>query len=470
MTKLTALDAGFMEMEDTDRRVGLGIGVVAIVGGAPPTREEFRVAVDRGLERHRRLRQRVRRAPFDVTAPEWEEDPNFDLAHHIRWTALAEPGDETGLRELVASELSERLDRDHPLWKVVVVEHLADDCWAMIVKAHHSMIDGISGVTLFESFCDPETEPGVVRAGVAGRGHTGLFELAGRAVRLPYTMPRLAVGTVRALAPVLLAAVAPAAESSLNGPIGQQRRYVVARASLPEVREIGAAFGVTVNDVAVAAIAAAYRRLLLGRGEQPTPGKMRIAVPVSMRTTTEAKDVLDNRVAAMIAELPIDIDEPVERLIAVHERIARHRSRGEPEAEKSLLSLATRVPSALRKTVFRIAAWFPQRGVSALATNIPGPKHRLTLGGREVLEIWPCIPIAMRVRTTVAILSYVDQLTFGITGDYDTTPDIEVLASGVATEIAVLLAHARGQPAQRRLQLIRGRNGGSRPPRPRSAR
>ncbi|WP_040796561.1 wax ester/triacylglycerol synthase family O-acyltransferase [Nocardia higoensis] len=445
MTKLSPLDAGFMEVEDTVRHVGLGIGVVAIVGGAPPTREEFRVAVDRGLERHGRLRQRVRRTPLDVTAPEWEEDPNFDLAHHIRWTALPDPGDETELRELVATELSERLDRDHPLWKVVVVEHLAGDRWAMIVKAHHSMIDGISGVTLFKSFCDPDAGPGMVLAGVGGRGHTGLFELAGRAVRLPYTMPRLAVGTVRALAPVLLAAVAPAAESSLNGPIGQQRRYVVARVSLPEVREIGAAFGVTVNDVAVAAIAAAYRRLLLCRGEQPTAGKMRIAVPVSMRTA-EAKDVLDNRVAAMIAELPIEIDEPVERLIAVHERIARHRSRSEPEAEKSLLSLATRVPSALLTAIFRIAAWFPQRGVSALATNIPGPKHRLTLGGREVLEIWPCIPIAMRVRTTVAILSYVDQLTFGITGDYDTTPDIEILASGVATEIAVLLAHARGQP------------------------
>ncbi|WP_157777785.1 WS/DGAT domain-containing protein [Nocardia terpenica] len=94
--------------------------------------------------------------------------------------------------------------------------------------------------------------------------------------------------------------------------------------------------------------------------------------------------------------------------------------------------------------IFRLASRFPQSGVSALATDIPGPRHRLTLGERDVLEMWPCIPIALRVRTTIAILSYADRLTFGITGDYDTTPDLDTIASGIATEIAVLLAHARG--------------------------
>ncbi|RDI55252.1 wax ester/triacylglycerol synthase family O-acyltransferase [Nocardia mexicana] len=450
MTELSPLDTGFMEMEDTDRHVSLGIGAVAIVDGPPPTREEFRAGLDRGLRSHPRLRQRVRRSLFDLAAPEWEDDPNFDLAHHIRWAGLPGTGDEAALRELVATELTERLDRDHPLWEVIVVEHLAAGRWAMIVKAHHAMVDGISGITLFESFCDPAaTEQGASREPAADRSGPSMLEMATKAMQLPYTVPRFAVHAVRTLMPVVLSAVAPAAETTLNGPIGRQRRYAVARTALPEVREIGAAFGVTVNDVAVAALAAAYRRLLVSRDEDPGPGLLRIVVPVSMRAA-DVKYVLDNRVSAMITHLPIEIGDPVERLEAVHRRIARHRSRGEAEAEKSMLSLAGRLPFGLVALVFRAVSRFPQRGVGALATNVPGPRRPLTLHGRDVVEIWPCVPIALRVRTTVAILSYADRLVFGITGDYDTTPDIDVIAAGVEAEIGVLLARARDREMPRR--------------------
>ncbi|WP_040786417.1 wax ester/triacylglycerol synthase family O-acyltransferase [Nocardia pneumoniae] len=444
MTELGPLDTGFMEMEDTDRRVSLGIGTVAIVDGPPPARQELRAWLDRGLERHGRLRQRVRRRLLDLKAPAWEEDPNFDLAHHIRWTALPDPGGEAELQELVATELTERLDREHPLWEVVVVEHLVENSWALIVKAHHTMVDGISEITLLESFCDPAAgDWSGHRAAVEKHSRTNILKRLTETVRAPVTISRFAVATARTLAPVLYAAIAPADESSLNGPIGRQRRYTVARTTLAQVREISQAFGVTVNDVAIAAIAAAYRRLLLSRDEDPIPTTLRIVIPVSTRAT-EAKRVLDNRVSAVISHLPIEIDRPVERLIAVHEQIQRHRSRGEPDAEKSLLALSQRLPFAIVAEVFRLASSFPQRGVSALATNIPGPGHRLTLGGRNVVQLWPCIPIAMRVRTTIAILSYLDQLTFGITGDYDTTPDIDTISSGITTELAVLLAHARG--------------------------
>ncbi|MEV5834881.1 wax ester/triacylglycerol synthase family O-acyltransferase [Nocardia sp. NPDC052112] len=443
MTELRPLDTGFMELEDTDRHISLGIGAVAIVVGPPPTREEFGARVAERLERNARLRQRVRRAPLDLTAPIWDDDPNFDLAHHIRWTALPEPGDESALRELIATELEERLDRDHPLWQCVVVERLAGDRWAMIVKAHHSMVDGISGITLFEGLCDRPEENGGVRGPRAeNRAGSGLSGVLAKGIRLPMVAPRLAVSVVRALVPVVYAAVAPTATSSLNGPIGRQRRYVVARASLPEIREIGAAFDATVNDVALAAIAAAYRAVLHKRGEEPTPGKLRILVPISVRPS-DAKYVMDNRVSAMLPYLPVDIEDPVRQLVAVHERISEHRAKGEAEAEKSMLSMAEWLPFAVVAWAFRLAGHFPQHSVGALATNVPGPRRPLTMHGREVLEILPCIPIAMRLRTTIAILSYRERLVFGITGDYDSTPDIDLIAEGIEHGIAELLAAAR---------------------------
>lgn len=450
MTELRPLDAGFIELEDSDWHISLGIGAVAILAGPPPSHAEFAAAVSRSAARNGRLRQRIRRATLDLTAPVWEEDTNFDLAHHIRWTALPEPADEAALFDFIATELVERLDRDHPLWECVVVDNLGGGRWALLIKAHHSLVDGISGVTMFENLCDrPEEGERGPRAPERERaaeinGRAGWFGALTETVRLPFDVSRYALGMLRSLVPVALAAVSPPAGSSLNGAIGRQRRYVVARASLGEIREIGKVFGTTVNDVVLAAVTSAYRGMLLGRGEQPTGDMVRILVPISTRAA-DAKSALDNRVSAVLSLLPLHLDDPVQRLSDIHDRMSSQKSSGAAQAETSLLSLAGRLPFAPLAWSLRLWSHLPQRGVTAVATNVPGPRRRLTLLGREVLELLPAIPIAMRLRTGIAILSYGDQLTFGITGDYDTTPDLAVIADGIHSEIAELLALARKQ-------------------------
>jgi WS/DGAT/MGAT family acyltransferase len=442
MTELRPLDSGFMELEDSDRHISLGIGAVAIISGAPPGRGEFGRILARGVQQNARLRQKVRRAPLDLATPVWEDDPNFDLAHHIRWTALPTPGDERALCELVATELEERLDRDHPLWQCVVVEHLAGDRWALLVKAHHSLVDGVSGLSVFRSLCD--SVPGEVEnAAPEPRSRAGMpwLDVVRGVTRLPVVVPRSVAAMTRGLTPLVSAVVSPAAECSLNGPIGRQRRYVLARAALSDVHEIRAAFGVTVNDVVLAAVAAAYRDLLVGRAERPAPDKLRVLVPVSMRSE-QAKSTLDNRVSAMLPFLPIDVADPVERLDVIRRRMTGHKSRGEAQAENSVLALAGRLPFAPIAWSLRLLARFPQRTVAALVTNVPGPRERLTVRGHAVTELLPATPIAMRLRTAIAVLSYAGQLTFGITGDYDTAPDIAVLAEGIEREIKRLRERA----------------------------
>ncbi|MFF5033180.1 wax ester/triacylglycerol synthase family O-acyltransferase [Nocardia salmonicida] len=441
MTELRPLDMGFMELEDTDRHISLGIGAVAIMAGPVPTRSAFDAMLAEGVDRNERLRQRVRRSPLDLTAPVWEQDPDFALAHHIRWTALPGAGDEPTLRELVATELEERLDRDHPLWQCVVVDRVSGGRWALIVKAHHSMVDGVSGMSLFERLCDPPEDSVSKRTVPSRASGVGLVDRLVRGVRDPWAVPRFALTMARGLLPVVGAAVSPAPSSSLNGPIGRQRRYAIARASLTDVHAIGTSFEVTVNDVVLAAVASAYRTVLSRRGEEPTAGKVRVLVPVSVRAPG-AEEITDNRVSAMIPYLPIELADPIERLTAVHERIARHRARGEAGAQSSLLAMAEWVPHALVGWTFRLAGHFPQRSVAALVTNVVGPRRRLTFHGREVLEILPCVPLAMRLRTTIAVLSYRDCLIFGITGDFDTTPDIDNIADGIEREIAELSARA----------------------------
>lgn len=442
MSELRPLDAGFVELEDSDRHISLGIGAAAILAGPPPSRAEFTAVLAERLAADTRLRQRMRRATWDLSIPSWEADPAFDLAHHIRWVALPEPADETALCELVADEVAARLDRDHPLWRCVVVGHMTGDRWAFVLKAHHSVLDGVSGIGLLAALCDPvlgsRDGHGVPAAG------TDWAQLIRTMARLPFDLPRATVHTLRGLAPVVTALATATANSSLVGPIGQQRRYLVTRSTLPQIREIGRAFDATVNDVVLAVITAGYRALLLHRDEEPTPDTLRMLVPVSTRTGA-AKSVLDNRVSALMPFLPVHLEDPVERLTVISARMREHKDRDEAGAEHSLLELAGLIPFAPLGWAVRLLGRYPQSTVTALATNVPGPREQLVFAGRRVLELFPIVPIAVRLRSAIAILSYADQLTFGLTGDYDTMPDLQVIADGIDAAITELLRAARNR-------------------------
>ncbi|WP_194827874.1 wax ester/triacylglycerol synthase family O-acyltransferase [Nocardia sp. XZ_19_231] len=446
MSQLGQVDSGFMTVEDVDRHVNLGIGAVAVMAGPAPTRADFVAEMSRRLSVNARFRQKVRTTVFDLAAPRWVDDPEFDLAHHIRWDALPDPCDEPTLCELIATIMEERLDRDHPLWQCTVIERLTDDRWAVLVKAHHSMVDGISGIALFEALCDQPTASAsaghTARAPKDDRAPKGWLDSAARGLRLPLDAPRFVFDTVRGLAPVALGAVLPGVESSLNGPIGRQRRYAIARTSLSAVRDVGAAFGVTVNDVALTLVTSAFRSVLQRRGEEPTADKLRILMPVSIRSEA-AKGVLDNRVSVMLPYLPVDLDDLVDQLDAVHHRVSEHKKTGEVHATQVVLSIAKSLPFAPLSWTIRLASRYPQRAIGAVATNVPGPTRQLYLQGKEVQEILAYVPIAMRIRTGIAILSYGDQLMFGITGDYDSTADIDMIADGIEHAMAELLARTK---------------------------
>ncbi|MBH0781057.1 wax ester/triacylglycerol synthase family O-acyltransferase [Nocardia bovistercoris] len=462
MTELRLLDSGFIELEDADQHVSAGIGVVAIIAGAPPTRAEFTVELSRRVAADARLRRRVRRTPWDLAAPRWEDDPDFDVARHLRWTAVPRPCDDRALFELVATAMEERLDRDHPLWQCVVVERLDADRWAILVKAHHSMVDGISGIALFQRLCDDPDGTAVRRSRHSTRPGWNVRDVVVKGMRLPVDVPRLLLGTVRAAAPLVVDVVRPAPTTSLNGSIGRRRRYAPARASLTEVKEIGAAFGATVNDVALAALAAAFRALLVHRGEDPTAEEVRVLAPVSTRSPG-ADSRLGNKVSIMLPVLPVATADPVEQLAAVHAETASHKKSGEAGAADLIITAAGLLPFVSVAWALRLASHFPQHGVACLATNVPGPDKRLFFGGREVLEISPYVPIALRLRTGIGILSYHDQLRFGITGDYDSTPDIELFATEIERAVARLLKCARDlsddQPRGRSDEFDRHRRG-----------
>ncbi|MFI1996641.1 wax ester/triacylglycerol synthase family O-acyltransferase [Actinoplanes sp. NPDC020271] len=460
MEYLSPLDTSFLDAEDQDPHVSLAISSTAVLDGPAPSQAEFTELIRGRLALVPRYRQRVRRVPFNLGRPVWADDPDFDLGFHLRRTALPAPGGDAELANLVGRVMSQRMDREHPLWEDWLIEGLPEGRWALMSKVHHCLLDGISGNGLYRIMCDtsPQPRPPVPDewqpTPPAGALQLTLDALGGLA-RIPIEQATLLIGALRdpgatgratAGLPLLAEAFLPAPETSLLGPLGQARRYALTRVPFARLADTAHAHKVTVNDVYLAAVAGALRRLLLQRGEKPEPGAVRTLVPVSMRAPDQ-HDRLDNRLSSLLVQLPVELDRPLARLTAVHERIAGLREAHEIEATSGLIELADHEPFAAVSLVVRTALRLPQRALSTVTTNVPGPREPLYILGRPIREILPYVPIGERMRVGVAAFTYTDQAAFGVTTDYASVPEADDLARWLTEEFATL---RRTKPAAAR--------------------
>ena len=450
MERLTALDASFLEAEDSDPHVSLAVGGLSVLEGPAPDFDQFVSGISERIEAVPRFRQMLRTHLLDLQPPEWVNDPNVDLSHHIHRAALPQPGDDTALFRFAADVMERRLDRERPLWECWMVEGLAGGQWAILLKIHHSIADGIATMHMLAGLSD------------TGDGETFASEIraARTAPRKPFSLPSLtlnplkwatgmwnlatnvtstAVTTIEGTIAVAGGILSPAAESSLVGPVTTMRRFCAASVSLGDVTKVKQTFDVTLNDVALAAITTSFRAALVRRGIEPRRNSLRTLVPVSVRSN-DAMGVADNRVSVMLPFLPVDRDDPLDRLRTVKRRLTRAKASGQREAGSVFLAAVNLMPFSVTSRVVRTLTRLPQRGVVTLATNVPGPRQRMQIMGREVLRVFPIPPIALQLRTGVAIVSYVDELVFGITADFDATPDVEEIARGIEDAVAELVA------------------------------
>lgn len=463
MDRMSPLDAVFLHVEDGVSH--MHIASCAIFEGPPPAYDDLVELFRSKLPLVPRYRQKVRFVPGGVGRPVWVDDPHFRLNYHVRHTALPPPGDDETLRSLMGRLMSQELDRHRPLWETWVVEGLASGEWAMISKVHHCMVDGISGTDLMAVVLDtspdgsptiadhwlPAPEPSdgdLVRQAIADT-LSSPREIA-RWVRSSARAPRRAATGVMEVARGAVAVgqrLRPNAPLSIEGSIGPHRRWSWATTTIDEVKVVRAAFGGTVNDVVLSAVTKGFRELLLSRGEHLDGVVVRTLVPVSVRGFGDHS--LNNQVSAMIAELPVGIADPLERLAAIHEQMAELKQSHQADANSALFELAGLAPPVLLAAGLRNATTvlrrLPQRSVNTVTTNVPGPQVPLYACGREMLHYYPFVPLSHGVRTGVAILSYNRKIAFGVTGDWDTVPDLDVLTHGIEAGMSELLRRAQGK-------------------------
>lgn len=456
MERLTPLADAFLEAEDVDEGASLAIGSLAVFAGPAPAFDEVVEAISGRLPLIPRYRQRLRPVPLGLAAPAWVDDQDFDIHHHLRQVAVPAPGGRAEIAGLMSDLMSERMDRSRPLWSYSFWTGLPEGRWALLSKVHHSVVDGVSGTDLYQLLLDPTPaqRPGVpdtwqpeppepsvrytteaLRELVASPLHiTGALA---HAARTPRRMVRTTVRTAAGML-TLSGALRPVHGSSLAGPLGGGRRYTWTTARLDDIRTVRKAYDATVNDVALAAVTGGFRRLLLSRGERTDSHALRSLVPVSTRLPGE-ESIPDNRVTLMLPFLPVEVADPVERLATIKRRIRSLRGHHEPEAGVGMTTAAEYGPFPSVSWGVRLGWRLPQHQITTVTTNVPGPRASLYGLGREVLEMLPYVPIADRVRIGVAMFSYRDTLTYGITGDFETTSDIEVLAAGIDASLDELL-------------------------------
>ena len=421
MAQLTARDAGFLKAQDPDQQASLALAAVAIVDGAVPDYDLLKMTLAERIQAIPRYTQVLRTHPFE-DVHEWMDYPEFDLTHHVRRVALPQPGDDAELFRAITYALERPLDLDRPLWECWVIEGLRHHKWAILMKVHHRMADGISAAhILTRLFDDADSDAFANHAGVKSVSEPQTRHWAD-------TLLRASAGTVARAAEAAAAAIWPGARISPVRPVKTMRRYSTVRVPIAAVDDVCRKFGVTANDVALAAITEGFRTVLLHRGEEPRAD--------SLRTL----DKIGNRPSAMLPYLPVEHSDPVQRLRTVHTRLKAKQSE-QPKPGGIVESALNYMPFMLcAKAVQTLLARLPDPGIVTLAANGSGPRHRLGLMGKKVDSLLPIPPTALQLSTGVAVLSYGDELVFGITAGYDDAPELEQLAAGIDRGIAHLVA------------------------------
>ncbi len=430
-----------------------------IFEGPAPTHEEFRDHIASRLHLVPRFRQKLRFVPFGQGRPVWVDDPHLNLDYHVRQTALPAPGSEEQLRNLAARIFSQQLDRTKPLWELWLVEGLRDGRFAVVGKSHHALVDGISGVDITTVLFDLDREPAaaaVLGAEVAREARADRPRAARRcAARAPHQSRRRSSAAfalryaararsrrgIGATGKIIGAGIA-APSTPFNVEIGPHRRFAIAQTDLDGLKRVKDAHGGTVNDVILSIVAGALGNYLRARGHDTEGLEMRAMVPVSVRADEE-HGALGNRIAAMMAPLPVWCEDPVERLRLVTETMGDLKASGQAVGAEILTRITDFAPPTIAAQAARLQP--AQRFFNLVVTNVPGPQFPLYVLGRQMESIFPMVPLARRQALCVGIMSYNGQVNFGLIGDYDAMADLDSFALDLEAAIRETVSDRRAE-------------------------
>jgi WS/DGAT/MGAT family acyltransferase len=467
MQRLTGLDASFLSLETPTSHMhvaGLAVFDPSTVPGGWSI-EQVKEVYGARLHKAAPFRRRLAEVPFGLHHPLWIEDPDFNLDWHIRHIAVPAPGGPRELADLAAHLVALQLDRSRPLWEMWVIEGLEHGYVAVLSKVHHAAIDGASGNEITVATLDLEPDPGPepppeepwqpdkVPSDVELFGYA-VSSLARQPWRLVKAAQRTVTSTIdRRRLPTRGGTAPPpsmfsAPRTSINRAITGHRSFAQTTVSLSEVKDLKNQFGVTVNDVVLHLCGTALKGYFDRQGEV-LDGALVAMVPVSVRTEDQ-KGELGNRVSSMLASLATDIEDPAERLQAIHEGMAAGKERHAIGAD-ALQDWAEFAAPALAGRAARLYSRMRVAGLHRPAfnvtiSNVPGPPFPLYSAGAKLVANYPIGPIFDGGGLNMTVMSYQDNLDFGLLACPDVLPDVWSVADGLGDALEELKKVASAAP------------------------
>lgn len=455
MQQLTNLDASFLHLENdhSPMHVG-GVMIFAAPEKGHMTFERLRKHVSARLQTARVFRQRLVMPAWHLDAPWWVEDEHFCLDDHLSQLTLVEPLSNESLQSVSADFFGRPLSRERPLWELLYVEPSASGRgharqpaggFALLLKVHHAALDGVSAEAVLAGLLDdspaprtlpkdawlPEPVPSLPamalhRLGTASRWQQQTRELWHTGARLGQRFLQRAVGREERSLPYYY--LAP--RTPFNVPIGQARIYCTAELSLSRIKQIkNCQPGLTVNDVVLAICAGAVRRYL--QDDDVLPSRSLIAMAPISKRNDEQKQALGNKVSSMLIRLATDIEDPLQRLLQIHENARRAK---EYSREMTMEVLFDQLPPS---SIAHFLSAFAQQNIARhlppmfnmIVTNVPGSPVPLYLDGAMMKSVTGMAGVFDGLALTMVVLSYRDTLAISITSAPEALQDAQRLVT-----------------------------------------
>jgi WS/DGAT/MGAT family acyltransferase len=407
--------------------------------------------------------------PFNKNpVPAWVEDDDIDLEYHVRHAALPWPGGERELGELVGRLQSTPLDLVRPPWECTIIEGLDKRRFALFIKMHHSLIDGVSGMKLLQRAMSTDRAKslglppfwasgtdGAVRPGRAGTPPT-MANATALAVQglsdQARSLPQLATAfgkILRRIGDPSDGMMVPfdAPRSVLNGRVREKRRFATQQFSMERLRAVATAAQCTLNDVVLAICGGALRRFLEECGHLPEK-PLTAGIPVSVRPKDD--EGTGNAISFIVSTLGTDIADPAARLQAIKTSVqhAKAQVQGLPRQamlQYTMLLMAPTIVTLLTGIGGRTRPMF-----NITISNVPGPDKPLFFRGAELLATYPASIVTHGQALNITCQSYAGAMNFGYTGCHSSLPRMQRLAVYSAEALQDLEAALLPRPRRAR--------------------
>jgi diacylglycerol O-acyltransferase / wax synthase len=414
-----------------------------------PDRDRFTRRMERASRLVPRLRQRVLHHPLSIAPPRWEVDPNFDLHYHLRWMRAAGDGTLREVFDIAEPIAMQGFDRARPLWEFTVVEGLTDGGAALIVKVHHSVTDGVGGMKLQMEMLDIEREPSprpedlelpeaprpltpserqrwidattyeatrqfANARQTAGSAFAGIRRLASD----PVGVGTDALRTAGSIGTMLKPATEPL--SPLMTGRSLSVRFDTIRIPLGGLKQASKVVSGRLNDGFVAGVTGGFRRYHQHHGFDHVTD-LRMAMPVNVRTESTASSVGNHFVPARFL-VPIGLDDPIARMTAIRELVAKQRAEPALAMTEPLAGILNRLPTSAVTGIFGSML----KGVDFITSNVPGVPVPVYLAGARMEAQIALGPMSGSAANAV-LVSYLDDLNIGVNTDPVAIADPEVL-------------------------------------------